>query len=104
MGFEHIYHSIASRTEALHIGTDKFVHVQVGLAIWVVGALVMRRPLHALPPLLLCIAAELGNEFMDWRYAHSLRLPDTLGDMLATWFWPVVLFLLLRYYPKIRRG
>jgi hypothetical protein len=102
MGFEHYYHALANQAERLHVGADKFVHMQVGLAIWVVAAIVLRRPLHSLPPLLLCIAAEVGNEIMDFRYAHSLRLPDTLTDMLATWFWPVTLFLLLRFFPRFR--
>lgn len=74
---------------------DKLVHTWVGLGFWLLGVLVVRRQ-RSLLPLALVVALECGNETVDYLYGQNWSLGDTLGDMLATWFWPVVLTLLLR--------
>lgn len=82
---------------------DKFAHTYAGLAIWVGAALLLRRSLRSPLPLALVVLAELGNEVID-RFAHGSWLwRDTLGDMTATWFWPVLLTCLLRWKPALRR-
>ncbi len=77
-------------------GQDKFAHTYLGLAIWLVAALVLRRPRGAMLPLLIVIAAEIVNECVDRVTHRSWRWPDTLTDMAASWFWPVVLTLVDR--------
>lgn len=75
---------------------DKFAHTYAGLIIWVAAALVLRSRRKSLAPLAVVIVAEVANECID-RVAHgSWMWHDTLGDVAATWFWPVVLTGLLR--------
>ena len=83
-------------------GPDKFAHTYTGLAIWLAATLALRRPRGAMLPLLVVIAAEIVNECID-RLSHvSWRWPDTSADMLASWFWPVVLTLVDRRWPVLR--
>ena len=96
MILDHAYHAVAGRVQNLHVGADKFVHVQVGLTIWCASAIVLRRPLRSPLPLAVVIVAEVLNEIADRHYTGSWNWPDTLGDAAATWFWPIALFLLLR--------
>ena len=102
MSFDHYYDVLAKRVAHLHIGPDKFIHVQVGLAIWCGTALIGRLPLRSPIPLAACVAAECVNELLDRHYTGSWNLPDTSTDMLATWFWPTLLFLLLRFEARPR--
>jgi hypothetical protein len=45
---------------------------------------------------------ELGNEYID-RLAHgSWAWHDTIGDVIATLFWPFVLSFAMRLRPAIR--
>ncbi|MEJ2458226.1 MAG: hypothetical protein P8Y58_08790 [Novosphingobium sp.] len=78
---------------------DKFAHTYAGLTIWLLAALLFRRPLRSAWPLLTVIGFELVNEAID-RVAHGSWLwHDTLRDMAATWFWPLVLVTCLRLFP-----
>ena len=45
--------------------SDKFVHVQVGLAIWSLTALLTGRRQGSTLPLAAVFLAEIGNEIMD---------------------------------------
>ena len=80
---------------------DKFAHTYAGLTIWLVSAVVLGKPLSSVWPLATVVAAELGNEIMD-RFAHgSWMWHDTLTDMAATWFWPMVLSLAFKVRPLL---
>lgn len=78
---------------------DKIVHTYVGLAIWLGAGVVLRRPLASRWPLIAVIVAESLNELYDVLFRALWSWQDTKGDMLATWFWPVVLFAALRWLP-----
>lgn len=78
---------------------DKFAHTYAGLAIWLVAALLLRRPLRSGWTLVPVIALELANETVDWLARGSWFWPDTARDLAATWFWPLVLFAALRLFP-----
>ena len=71
------------------------LHVHVGMVIWVAGV-VIAGDVGAIWPLLVVIAAELGNEVLDRLRAGSWRVPDTLADIVNSVFWPCVLFALAR--------
>ena len=75
--------------------TDKFVHVQAGLIIWSLAALVAGRRLGTSIPLAIVGLAEVVNEVMDRLYLGRWNWPDTILDAVATWAWPLVLTLLL---------
>ncbi|RVT89676.1 hypothetical protein [Sphingomonas crocodyli] len=84
-------------------GSDRVAHLHAGLLIWVVAALILRRPLRDIRPLLVVAAAEAINECAD-RYIHgNWRWPDTIGDAVTTLFWPVTIMLLLHLRPRLRR-
>jgi hypothetical protein len=85
------------------VDSDKIVHTYVGLAIWLGTAVVLRRSLGSRLPLLAVIAAELANEVFDFFGRTHWNWPDTRGDLIATWFWPFVLFAALRWLPGLAR-
>ena len=81
------------------VSPDKFAHTYAGLAIWLVAAVLIRRPLSSIWPLLPVVVFELGNEMID-RLAHGAWLwQDTMHDIAATWFWPLAIFSVLRLFP-----
>lgn len=77
-------------------GQDKFAHSYAGLAIWLATTMSLRAPRRSLLPLGVLILVELANECLDRLAYGSWRWPDTLGDVAATLFWPVVLSVALR--------
>lgn len=81
---------------------DKFAHTYAGLAIWLLAAMVMRRKLSSPWPVVVVAAFELGNEYIDRLTYGSWRWNDTLGDIAATLFWPLVIMLAMRWRPAIR--
>jgi hypothetical protein len=76
------------------------LHVHVGLGIFMVAALLLRKPLSSTLPLALVFLAALAGEALDlrddlrtlgyWRWRASL------GDIVNTVFWPFVVWLLAR--------
>lgn len=75
--------------------TDKFVHVQAGLIIWSLSALLAGRKQGSAWPLAAVFLAEIGNEIMDRLYLGAWNWPDTVGDAAATWAWPILLSIFL---------
>ena len=74
--------------------SDDLIHVHVGLAIFVVTALLLRRRMRSPWPLAVVAVFAVLNEAVDY---FVPRIPDfSLIDILNTIFWPVVLFLLAR--------
>ncbi len=72
-------------------GYDKLVHVNVGLAIWLTGILVLRSSSRSIWPVLLVALAETGNELFDWLHAIEWGWRETKADFVSTLFWPAVL-------------
>lgn len=83
--------------------SDKIVHTYAGMTIWLGAAIVLRRPLGGRLPLLAVITAELLNEIFDFFGRKHWTWADTQGDLIATWFWPVVLFAAIRLMPWLTR-
>lgn len=77
------------------------LHVYVGLAVFLVAAALLRKPLRSIVPWLLVLIVASMGELLDmrddivsfgyWRWGASLH------DVLNTLFWPTVLFLLARF-------
>ena len=77
-------------------GHDKFAHMCAGLAVWLLAAVLLRRPTTSILPLIVVIIAEAVNEAVD-RIAHgSWRWADTRLDIVATLFWPLLIALVQR--------
>jgi hypothetical protein len=95
-------HALATRfwdaKEWLHLQTGwspAMLHVHLGLAIWLIAAIVMRRPLRDWRPLAVLAGLQALNELGDRLY-FGLWRPDTLWDMAMTLFWPAVIMLVAR--------
>lgn len=76
--------------------SDKLLHVHAGMAIFLISAAVMGRPLSDPLPLLVVAVAEIANEVRDRIRNGSWRWRDTLGDVASTLFWPLCIFGFLR--------
>jgi len=76
---------------------DTVLHIHAGMAVLFLARLVTRRSLATPVPLLVVLAAELGNEVMDRLHYGSWRPADTTADLINTLFWPSVLFVGLRW-------
>ncbi|MBU1306833.1 MAG: hypothetical protein KKF33_15105 [Alphaproteobacteria bacterium] len=84
--------------EMLGLSKDA-LHIHVGLAVFVVAAMVFRRSL--LLPWLVVFAFELANELIDishWNHgAFAFEVGDSLKDLINTMLWPTVAVIVLRY-------
>jgi hypothetical protein len=95
-------HGLAARfwdaKEWVHVQTGLspvMLHVHLGLAIWLLAALIMRRPLRDWRPLALLAALQALNEVGDWLYFGRWRA-DVLWDCATTLFWPAIIMLVAR--------
>lgn len=95
-------HALAARfwdaKEWLHLQTGwspAMLHVHLGLAIWLIAALLMRRPLRDWRPLAVLAILQALNELGD-RLFFGVWRADTLWDVLTTLFWPAAIMLVAR--------
>jgi hypothetical protein len=77
-------------------GSDKFAHTYIGLAIWLGTLIVARRPIGTYWALIPVFLIEVGNECLDRAAVGSWMWHETLADIAATMFWPVVLTIVVR--------
>jgi hypothetical protein len=91
------YHALAEQIVALAGGSDKMVHVHVGLAIYYSTQLLFRRRRASWASLQVVLALEIANEVMDRLFWGSWRWSDTLGDFAYTLFWPTIIFVVGKY-------
>lgn len=75
---------------------EDLLHVHIGLLIFVVAALILRRKIRSPIPLAIVIVFAAGNEVLDWINATPAARWEPLFDFLNTVFWPTILFLLAR--------
>ena len=85
------YLELVNWVSNLDPGYDKLVHVNVGLAIWLAGAVVLRTSPRSIWPVLLVALAETGNELFDWVHSIEWGWRETSADFVATIAWPTVL-------------
>ena len=83
------------------------LHVYVGLAVFLLAAWLLRRPLRSLVPLGVVVAVALAGEAWDLldtaRAGQRLAWWRSWHDVWNTAFWPAVLFLLARYTRLLKR-
>lgn len=84
------YHAWAFRLESW-MGSDTVLHICAGLGCWLIGSLVLRRPLRDPWSLLLAVLAEGANEACDYIVHIGWSLGDTAHDIAWTMFWPIVI-------------
>ncbi|WP_262504231.1 hypothetical protein [Sphingobium sp. KCTC 72723] len=82
---------------------DTILHIHAGMIIFILARAVSARSLGSLFPISCVIAAELLNEIMDRLHYGSWRWPDTIGDVVNTLFWPVIICIAVRVRPLLER-
>ena len=77
------------------------LHIYAGLAVFLLTALLLRRPLKSRLPILAVIVAALAGEAWDMLDTHAagraIVWPSHWHDLWNTSLAPVILFLLARY-------
>ncbi len=83
------------------------LHVYVGLATFVLAALLLRKPERSIVPWLFVLAIAILGEIVDMhedlRILAYWRWLDSLHDIVNTLFWPTVLLLLARFSKIFER-
>jgi hypothetical protein len=83
------------------------LHIYVGLGVYLLAALALRKRLQSLAALLAVVLVACLGEVLDMRDdIHSLgywRWSASLHDVVNTSFWPFVLFSLGRWTSFFRR-
>lgn len=91
----------AGLAEALG-ASEALLHVHMGLAIFVVTALLLRRRMASIWPLALVVAFATLNEVIDYLGLNRAPLTRSATDLLNTIIWPLVLFLVARRGSGVR--
>ncbi len=82
------------------------LHLYVGMAVFLIVALLFRKPLRSIVPLLavvlIAVAIEALDATDDLRSFGHWRVGASLHDIANTLFWPAVLFLLSRFSRRFR--
>ena len=86
------------------------LHIYTGLITMFMAALILRRPLRSMVPLVMVLlVASLGETidlYDDIAFRGYWRWNASLHDLLNTMFWPTLILLLARYttiFNPIRR-
>ncbi len=77
---------------------DTILHIHAGLIILMLVRLVTGRSLGTFIALWFVLAAEVGNEVLDYM-VYGARWADTFTDIANTMFWPFVISLGVRLRP-----
>jgi hypothetical protein len=84
------------------------LHVHAGVALQILFAIILRRPLSSPWPWLCVAAVETANEIYDYRYEvwpdRSVQLAEGIKDGWNTMVIPTLLLLLCRYAPALLVG
>ena len=83
------------------------LHIYAGLTIFLLAAIVSRRPLRGPLPIAAVVVAALAGEAWDIFDTHSagqrIAWASSWHDVWNTSFWPAVLFLLARFTRVLKR-
>jgi hypothetical protein len=84
------------------------LHVHAGVALQIVAALVMRRPLRSPWPWLVLLSAEMANETYDYNYEvwpdRGVQMAEGVRDLWNTMLIPTAILLTARYFPSLVTG
>lgn len=83
---------------------DTILHLHAGMAVFLIVRVLSGRSLGSWLPITMVLIAALGKEVADRIVYESWRWYDTPYDVLATMFWPTLLWLGIRIRPLIERA
>lgn len=101
------WHEIKTGIEAVGAVSDDALHVIVGVALQLMFALILRRPLASWKPIVPVVGLLLFNEAVDlwverWP-SQSQQLGEGAKDFLLTLVLPVLITVSLRFRPRLGR-
>lgn len=73
--------------------SDLMWHLNMGLLVYLIAAVMTKKPLASVMPLLIVAGLAAANEAGDWFMHGSWRLKNTSIDMAVSVFWPFVIWL-----------
>ena len=83
------------------------LHIYVGLAVFLLAAVLLRAPLGSWRPIaataLVALAGEAWDLVDSWRAGDGLAWAKSWHDLWNTCFWPAALFLLARHTRVMKR-
>jgi len=81
-------------TDLLHLSRDA-LHIHVGLGIYVIAILALRRGPASPIPWLIVLGFELINEVLD--LYHEVDISGAIVDVLNTMLWPTIALAVARH-------
>jgi hypothetical protein len=104
-GWMRHYHNAALWIERHGPASDKLLHMNAGLVVWLATVFVRGRRWGDWRNLLPLAVLEGLNEVADYIFPYKWTLSGTLADLFWTLFWPAVLaFLIGQSGGKAARG
>jgi small basic protein len=85
-----------------HHFVDKFAHMVVGLVLWLLVAVLARRPVYSLLPFAVIVALESVQETIEALFSPKWTLFDASTDLLATLLFPTLIAAVLKFAPFTR--
>lgn len=85
------YHNAALWLEQHGPASDKLLHMNVGLAVWLATVLLRGRRWGDRTNLIPIAVLEGLNEVADYLFPYKWTLSGTIADIVWTLFWPAVL-------------
>jgi hypothetical protein len=95
-GWMHHYHNAALWIERNGPASDKLLHMNAGLILWLAMVLLRGRNWGDWRNLSLVVLLETLNEVADYLFPTKWTLSGTIGDLFWTFFWPFLLVFLMR--------
>jgi hypothetical protein len=76
--------------------SDWELHTQTGMLVFLLVAILLRKPLRSAWPVMSIIVVEAMNEGFDRLAYGDWRWPDTIRDALFTLLWPILIYIFTR--------
>jgi hypothetical protein len=83
--------------------SETVLHIHAGMAVFVLARLTTGRSFGTFIPFCFVLAAELGNELLDFLLLGRWQQAETTIDLTNTLFWPLAISLGVRVRPMILR-
>lgn len=77
--------------------TRPMLHMHAGMAIYLLGQLLLGTRRGSFLAIMLVLQIELFNELMNKLYNGTWRWPDTREDIALTLFWPIMCYVVSNY-------
>jgi hypothetical protein len=98
-----IYDGLTRWIEVMTGQSDTVLHIHAGMAVLVLARLATGRSFGTFIPFCFVLAAELGNELLDFLLLGRWQQAETTIDLANTLFWPLAISLGVRVRPMILR-